>query len=218
MDITYPEGVRVVPTEKVTVAPIVDGEDGIPAGAEFTIAESAEGFDAEVDEAGVVTIIAPSGAEPGEKAEFTIDVNGVAVPLVVEVRAVSEEETEEHTPPEPLADEPAEARDDVVTLDRETYNMLREAAAHGQKTYEASEARKLDDEVDQWVRDGRISAALRNKVREAIHRDAQIARDLYGRNPKNTIPRGEVGYGADPEPAESSVNLRDLAQSRLNNK
>ena len=56
MDITYPEGVRVVPTEKVTVAPIVDGEDGIPAGAEFTIAESAEGFDAEVDEAGVVTI------------------------------------------------------------------------------------------------------------------------------------------------------------------
>lgn len=220
VDITYPEGVRVAPTEKVTVSPVVDGEEGIPAGAEFAVAEVAEGFDAEVDEAGVVTITAPSGAEPGEKAEFTIDVNGVAVPLVVEVRAVSEdeEEAEEATPSEPLADESVGHRDDVVTLDRDTYNALREAAAHGQKAYEAAEARKLDDEVDEWVRDGRISAALRNKAREAIHRDAQIARDLYGRNPKNTIPRGEVGYGADPEPAESAVNLRDLAQSRLNNK
>ena len=65
VDITYPEGVRVAPTEKVTVSPVVDGEDGIPAGAEFTIAEAAEGFDAEVDEAGVVTIIARSGVEPG---------------------------------------------------------------------------------------------------------------------------------------------------------
>lgn len=213
VDVTYPENVKVAPTEKVIVHPLFDGVEGeAPAGVTFEVA-AADGFTAEVDEAGVVTITAPSGVEPGDTAEFTVTVNDVAVPLNVEVRAVSDEE-DASGEAAPVETAPAP---DAVTLDRETYADLRAAAQLGWKAMEAEKVAKLDAEVDGWIAEGRISAALRPKAIKAIHTNADLARDLYGSNPAGTIPRNEVGLGHDPatdSTVPSADDLRALSESR----
>lgn len=214
VDVTYPENVKVAPTEKVIVHPLFDGVEGeAPAGVTFEVT-AADGYTAEVDEAGVVTITAPSGVEPGDTAEFTVTVNETVVPLNVEVRALSEEEEESPSEASPVEAAPAP---DAVTLDRETYNDLRAAAQLGWKAMEDEKVAKLDAEVDGWVAEGRISAALRPKAIKAIHTNAELARDLYGSNPAGTIPRNEIGAGHDPATdsnVPSADDLRALSESR----
>lgn len=213
VDVTYPEGVKVAPTEKVTVRPLIDGAEGeVPAGVTFEVA-AADGYTAEVDESGVVTITAPSGVEPGDTAEFTVTVNDVAVPLNVEVRAVSDEE-DASGGADPVETAPAP---DAVTLDRETYNDLRAAAQLGWKAMEAEKVAKLDAEVDSWITEGRISSAMRAKAVKAIRTNADLARDLYGSNPAGAIPRNEIGSGHDPatdSTVPSADDLRALSESR----
>nr|DAM65381.1 MAG TPA: Putative ATP dependent Clp protease [Caudoviricetes sp.] len=101
---------------------------------------------------------------------------------------------------------------DSVTLDRETYEVLKAAAHHGWQAKQESEERALVAEVDRWVAEGRISAALRSKAVAAMKRDAEIARDLYGSNPKGTIPRAEIGHGHDAkaDAEENAVSMSDL--------
>ena len=201
VDVTYPEGVKVAPAEKVTVRPLFNGAEGeAPAGDTFEVT-AADGYTAEVDEAGVVTITAPSGVEPGDTAEFTVTVNETAVPLGVEVRALSEQEDA------PSEEAPVEAAPapDAVTLDRETYNDLRAAAQLGWKAMEQQKDTALVAEVDQWVAEGRISAGLRAKAVAAIRRDPQAARDIYGSNPAGTVPRAELGHGKDTEGTSGEV-------------
>ena len=202
VDVTYPENVKVAPTEKVIVHPLFDGVEGeAPAGVTFEVT-AADGYTAEVDESGVVTITAPSGVEPGDTAEFTVTVNETAVPLNVEVRALSEEEEESPSEASPVETAPAP---DAVTLDRETYNDLRAAAQLGWKAMEQQKDTALVAEVDQWVAEGRISAGLRAKAVAAIRRDPQAARDIYGSNPAGTVPRAELGHGKDTEGTSGEV-------------
>lgn len=106
----------------------------------------------------------------------------------------------------------APAPSDSVTLDRETYEVLKAAAHHGWQAKQESEERALVAEVDRWVAEGRISAALRSKAVAAMKRDAEIARDLYGSNPKGTIPRAEIGHGHDAkaDAEENAVSVSDL--------
>lgn len=217
VDVTYPEGVKVAPTEKVTVKPLFDGAEGVPpAGVVFELGTVPEGYVAEVAEDGVVAITAPSGAEVDSTADFTVKVGDVEVPLVVTVRAVSDGEGDKPAgdPAQaPAADAPSS---DSIPLDRETYAELRAAAKFGWQAMEQEKQSKLEGEVDGWIREGRISASLRPKAVKAIKANADIARDLYGSNPVNTVPRAEVGYGSDPEPVEDKpVDLRALAKSRL---
>ena len=171
----------------------------------------AEGFTAEVDEGGVVTITAPSGAEVGSTAAFTVLVNDTPVALSVTVRSLSEEPEDEPTEaaPEAPAEPAAEAAPvNKIMLDVDSYNELKAAAQFGWSAMESQKEKDLEAEVDQWIAEGRISSALRSKAVAAIKRDATTARDLYGTNPKNTIPRAEVGYGRqsaddiDPDAAE----------------
>lgn len=121
------------------------------------------------------------------------------------VDAESEDDTEEE-------EDTAPAPSDSVTLDRETYEVLKAAAHHGWQAKQESEERALVAEVDRWVTEGRISAALRSKAFAAIKRDAEIARDLYGSNPKGTIPRAEIGHGHDAkaDAEENAVSMSDL--------
>lgn len=121
------------------------------------------------------------------------------------VDAESEDDTEEE-------EDTAPAPSDSVTLDRETYEVLKAAAHHGWQAKQESEERALVAEVDRWVTEGRISAALRSKAVAAIKRDAEIARDLYGSNPKGTIPRAEIGHGHDAkaDAEENAVSMSDL--------
>ena len=239
VDVNYPTDVKIVPTEKIKVEPVIGDKPAEPAegepveepvndvdepagdsaavqlakqaGLTFAIGDIAEGFTAEVDEGGVVTITAPSGAEVGSTAAFTVLVNDTPVALSVTVRSLSEESEDE--PAEEAAEAPVEPAAEAapvnkIVLDADSYNELKAAAQFGWSAMESQKEKDLEAEVDQWITEGRISSALRTKAVAAIKRDATTARDLYGTNPKNTIPRAEVGYGrqsaddVDPDAAE----------------
>jgi len=239
VDVNYPTDVKIVPTEKIKVEPVIGDKPAEPvegeqveepvndvdepaddsaavqlakqAGLTFAMGDIAEGFTAEVDEGGVVTITAPSGAEVGSTAAFTVLVNDTPVALSVTVRSLSEDTEDEPTeeaPEAPAEPAPEAAPVNKIVLDADSYNELKAAAQFGWSAMESQKEKDLEAEVDQWIAEGRISSALRTKAVAAIKRDATTARDLYGTNPKNTIPRAEVGYGrqsaddVDPDAAE----------------
>ena len=210
VEISYPEDTQVVPTGKATITPV--GE--VPSGLTFTLGEVAEGWAAEVaEDTGVITVTAPN-AEPGEQLALTVTVqSGEGEPTEltagVTIKAAADDEGEP-TSAEPAAPgTPGELAGDAVSLDRETYAELKAAAKFGWQAMERDKESKLVSEVDAWVKDGRISASLRGKAVAAMKRDPQIARDLYGSNPKDTVPRSELGYGVD-DTADSEPGLPSL--------
>lgn len=255
VEVTYPNDVKIVPTEKIKVEPVIgdkpaeDAEGAEPVAAELVDAEAAgdsaavqlakqagltfamgdvaEGFTAEVNEGGVVTITAPSGAEVGSTVDFTVLVNETPVVLGVTVRSLSEETEEEQEPGsenvDPVPAPPVEpALENKITVDVDTWNELQARAKFGDEAYVKAQSDAREKKVDEWIRDGRISAGLRGKAIAAIHRDEEAAVALYGSNPKNTVPRGEVGYGRQSEATASGIpsvdELNKLAESRLNKK
>ncbi|MCG7247466.1 ATP-dependent Clp protease proteolytic subunit [Corynebacterium simulans] len=210
IEISYPEDTQVVPTGKATITPVGD----VPTGLTFTLGEVAEGWAAEVaEDTGVITVTAPN-AEPGEQLALTVTVqSGEGEPTEltagVTIKAAADDEGEP-TSAEPAAPgTPGELAGDAVSLDRETYNELKAAAKFGWQAMERDKESKLVSEVDAWVKDGRISASLRGKAIAAMKRDPQIARDLYGSNPKDTVPRAELGYGVD-DTADGEPGLPSL--------
>lgn len=127
--------------------------------------------------------------EPGEQEEVSGEAEDSAV-----------EEIEEADETEQPAEEDGERPDEeTVTIDAATYAELRAAAEQGWAAAEEKAKADRAAEVDQWVADGRISAALRNKAVAAIERDADAARATYGSNPKNTVPRQALGHAVDDE-------------------
>ena len=204
VDLTYPEGTTVVPTGDVQVAP----NEEVPAGVTFELTGAPDGWTGEVaEDTGVLKVTAPSNVEPDTEVQFTVAVNGgsgepveLTVPVTVKAAANTEEETAQETTLAPAA--PAE---DTVTLDAETYAELKAAAQHGWKAMEEQKEASLVAEVDGWIKEGRISAALRSKAIAAMKRDPEAARDIYGSNPAGTIPRAEIGYGKDAEPDETKT-------------
>ena len=164
VEVSYPADVKIVPTERIKVEPVIgdkpaepaEGEEVAPvdvgvdnaeeagesaavqlakqAGLTFTMGDVAEGFTAEVDEGGVVTITAPSGAEVGSTAAFTVMVNDTSVAFSVTVRSLSDEDEEE---PESPAGEPSPVAPGVAplankkVLDIDTYEELKAAAKFG---------------------------------------------------------------------------------------
>lgn len=214
VEVTYPEDVKVAPTEKVTVEPIIGEGDGT-TGLTFEIGTVAEGFTAEVDEAGVLSITAPAGVEPGDKAEFSVKVNDVEVPVTVEVKAVSEESTEESTGGE---DQLNPAPGETVTLDMETFNEMKAAARLGWEAKNAADKKAREDEVDTWIREGRINPVRRAQVVNEMHRDPAAARALFGAIPKNTIPMAEIGYSKSDdvvrETNDKNFDARAVAAAR----
>lgn len=198
VEISYPEDTQVVPTGKATITPVGD----VPTGLTFALGEVAEGWSAEVaEDTGVITVTAPN-SEPGEQVSLTVTVqSGEGEPTElttgVTIKAAADDEPES-TSAEPAAPgTPGEIGGDTVSLDSETYAELKAAAQFGWKAMEKDKESKLVAEVDGWVKDGRISASRRAKAVAAMKRDPQMARDLYGSNPKGTIPRAELGYGVD---------------------
>lgn len=198
VEISYPEDTQVVPTGKATITPVGD----VPTGLTFALGEVAEGWSAEVaEDTGVITVTAPN-SEPGEQVSLTVTVqSGEGEPTEltagVTIKAAADDEPES-TSGEPAAPgTPGELGGDTVSLDSETYAELKAAAQFGWKAMEKDKESKLVAEVDGWVKDGRISASRRAKAVAAMKRDPQMARDLYGSNPKGTIPRVELGYGVD---------------------
>lgn len=208
VDISYPEGTSVVPTGKATVEPV--GEIP-PSGLAFTVGEAPEGWVGEVDEAtGVLSVTAPAGAEPESEVDLVVTVAGndasVELPVKISVKSAAGE----GDPVETGGGEPAAA--DSVTLDMDTYRDLQAAAKLGWQAKAAADKRARADEVDGWIREGRVNVAHRAKVIAAMERNDSAARDLYGSIPKNTIPRGEVGHAV--ESPESSGDADAEARVR----
>ena len=166
---------------------------------EETLAEQADTEDSE-----------PEGEQvAGDTAKEQADADQADADAAVEVDGDEE--------PAEFAEEPAEDPDDpeTVTLDIDTYRELQAAAKAGWEAAEANKQRDLEGEVEQWIKDGRISAALRGRAVKAIKADAAGARALYGSNPKGTIPRAEVGYGVDPVDAEVEQTKDQKVQAAI---
>lgn len=214
VDISYPEDATVVPTGRVTVEPV--GE--IPPGLVFTVGEAPDGWNVEVDEAtGVLTITAPAGAEPDNEVTLMVTATGdepVELPVTITVKSAAEDDEAESSSSEP-SDDPISP--EQIALDVDTYRDLRAAAKLGWEAKANAEKAERTAEVEQWITDGRINAALRSKVMDLMDTDADSARRLYGSNPKNTVPVAEIGHGLsaeEPDGVPSMESLRALSESR----
>lgn len=207
VEVEYPEGTTVVPTGKATVEPVGD----LPAGLTFTVGEVPEGWSAEVDEAtGVLTVTAPSGAEPDAEVTIPVTVSGDGEPVDLAVGVAVEAAAEEDEPTEAAPEAPA-TEPETVTLDRDTYNYLVAAAKHGADAKAKADADARAQQVDTWISEGRINAAHRAKVVAAMERDETAARELYGSIPRNTIPVREIGHAYDPE-SDDDGHTADLTK------
>lgn len=238
VDVSYPQDTRIVPTETVTIHPVVgqpapaeggEGEPGqvenagevveqAPVAAEviegitFELSGEVEGFTASVDEkSGALKVTASSGVEVGTEAQFAVLVSGTEVPVKVTVRSLSEE-TEETEPSGPSEGEPAQA-ENIVRVDRHTYNELVE----GNRAYNKVLAERAREErharVDAWVREGRISASARDEAIKVIDRDEKLAEEIYGSRAANTVPRREIGHVGSGEPQSKVEALLAKANS-----
>ena len=222
VDVTYPEETAVAPTERVTVEPTVantDGEAGGSLGLAFAVSNTPDGWDITVDEStGAVTAKAPAGVEPGDTATATVTVNeSTEVPVAFKVRALADDD-EQPTSTEGADAPGGEESANTVTLDRDTYNLLVSQAKHGAQAAsdKAREARIA--EVDNWISEGRVAAAQRDKVLSVMHENEALAREVYGSNPKNTVPMAEVGHVGAGMPKSKAEELLAKADSIRNNK
>ena len=181
----------------------------------------ADGFEATVDEGGSVTITAPSGAEVGSTAEFTVMVNETAVPLSVTVRALSEdtndsESTEGDSPAAPAG---GESPSDVVTVPRAVWDeYMADRAKYSAKLAEDKQ-RALEAKVDGHIREGRYSAGHRAASIAAYQTDPVAAEKIWGSLPKNVaVPVQEIGHSGDVAGMSKVEKLRAKAAANRQNK
>jgi len=245
VDVTYPEDVKIVPTERITVDAKIgdttaDDEqvEVIPEGTElqpnsaavelaksagltFTMGDVADGFEATVDEGGTVTITAPSGVEVGSTAEFTVMVNETAVPLSVTVRALSEDTNDGESAEGDSPDAPAggESPSDVVTVPRAVWDeYMADRAKYSAKLAE-DKHRALEAKVDRHIREGRYSAGHRAAAIAAYQTDPLAAEKIWGNLPKNVaVPVQEIGHSGDVSVMTQVEKLRAKAADNRKNK
>lgn len=161
------------------------------------------------------------GAAEGETEELAEGVENVEQPGPGEAQSepgeheeVSEEEAKEPAVVEQPAEEDGARPDETVTIDAATYAELKAAAEHGWAAAEEKAKAERAAEVDNWIAEGRISAALRSKAVAAIECDADAARATYGSNPKGTIPRAALGHAVDEvDEKASSSHLTNSANA-----
>ena len=245
VDVTYPEDVKIVPTERITVDAkigdttaddeqvevIPEGTEPQPApgavelaksaGLTFTMGDVADGFEATVDEGGTVTVTAPSGAEVGSTAEFTVMVNETAVPLSVTVRALSEDtnDGESAEGDAPVAPAGGESPSDVVTVPRAVWDeYMADRAKYSAKLAEDKQ-RALEAKVDGHIREGRYSAGHRGAAIAAYQTDPVAAEKIWGSIPKNVaVPVQELGHSGDVAGMSKVEKLRAKAAANRQNK
>lgn len=97
------------------------------------------------------------------------------------------------------------ARSRRVLLDRDTYRELVDGAREGLVIRAQRDAKAREDEVETWIREGRMNPALRGKAVAMAHRDMATARAFYGSNPPNTIPVKELGHALYNDDADEAA-------------
>lgn len=123
----------------------------------------------------------------------------------------SKDESMEEAPEveEPVDDIPADespADSDAVLVPRAVYEDLLAAHEKAGEMVAAERERALVNEVDEWIADGRFSAARRAEAITAMGKDADMARASWGKLPKGSVNRKEVGYGGQRETVKASVS------------
>lgn len=229
VNVTYPSDVKIIPTQTIKIEPIVgdkptEDADGsvevVPegeapaepagdsaavqlaksAGLTFAMGDVADGWTAEVDEGGIVTVKAPSGAEVGSTADFTVLVNETSVAMSVTVRAFDEEPEGDTPPADPAADpapkEEVAAKHTPLTamVDSARLAELEADAAYGREARSRevkASARKL---VEEAVQDGRIGAASRERWVAQLLSDPEDAKARLSQIRKGQVHRAETGH------------------------
>lgn len=243
LEVTYPANTAVAPTERVSVEPVIgdakseesehesgnatpqNSIDDLAIGLTFAVGDAPEGWDVAVDEStGVLTVKAPSGAEPGENAEVTVRVNdSTDVVAGFTVRSLSDDDDEGEAGEESDVGEDAPSApagpSNTVSLDRDTYDLLVAQAKQGAQAAADKARAERAAEVDAWIKDGRIPASQRDKVLNIMHENPGLAREVYGANLKDTVPMGELGHVGGGMPKNKADEMLAKAESlRANNK
>ena len=222
--VTYPDEVEVNPTGKVVVEPDTELPEGL------TVEPSiGEGFTAEADESGVVTVRASDSVAVDDTAELviafssgesvTVGVTGVAVDKDDEGDAEGEPAPEPAVPSEDGAEF---AGDNYVTIPRAYFDELTAQSKAGEEARKAN----LKAEADAWasnlVRKGIALASMKAACAQEYLNDPELAEKRWGSLPP-IINRKENGYGVDPEAdvepgVRSAEELRALSKSRMSGK
>lgn len=203
VELSY-EPAEIVPTDKVVLQPVGD----IPPGLVFAAGEAPEGWGVEVaEDTGVVTVTAPAGAEPGDEVTIPVLVTGdgveveLSAQVTVKAAAPEESESEGESPAKS-----APAGPETVTLDMDTYNWLKDAAARGAEAKAKADEADMRAEVDGWVKEGRLHPQNREKAFEDLKARGDAARVLYSSIPENTFPVREIGHSRDDEVNENKIS------------
>lgn len=220
-EVTYPDGVEVVPTGTATVAPTGTA----PTGLVFSMDTVPDGWTAEVNETtGEVTVTAPDGAAVDDTADLVVAISGgTGDPSTVTITATvvsaspdSEGSTESTPPVAPSSDEPVV---NAVTIDREVYQQLLARAARGDAADTEAARRRAEEMVNAAIRDGKVLAAKRDALVKATHKDPSAMKAYFDGLAPGTIPVSEVGYGtsgsseADPTDTERDQMLARARRS-----
>lgn len=92
-----------------------------------------------------------------------------------------------------------EIEEGTVNMSEVTYNELMATAKAGMEARAAQQATERANEVDTWIKEGRLNPAYRSTAVAAMARDPKVGRELYGSAPKNTIPVQAIGHDQDPD-------------------
>lgn len=182
--------------EEEQVLDLIDQEE-IPSAAPEAKNEEAE-EEEEVKETETEEVEKTPEVEPEAEEEK---------PAEEETEEVEETEVEE-------AEEPTEEdKIETITLDVDTYNELTAAAKAGWDRLEEIKNKDLEDEVNTWISEGRISASRRETIVSQIKKNPEAVRDIYSNIPSGTIPRAAIGTSVEEEKTDVDPGREDVRNS-----
>lgn len=243
VEVNYPTETLIVPTEKVTVEPII-GQEAAPAGdpgdgttvvensvadvstlgLTFEVGTVPDGWTITVDEVtGTATATAPSGAEVGSIVEASIKVNGSTdVALTFKVRSLSEEPAETGVGPgdgevAPQSAFAAAIPAGMSVVPTEHLNRLNAMARNFGAQQAELDRKNAEERVDRDIHDGRFHAQNKAQALAMLEQDPQSYEKVWGSLAKNTFPVAELGHSNTSgvnDPADDDFNPGQLAAER----
>lgn len=174
---------------------------------------------AEVEEEQVIDLIdqeeIPSAAPEAknEEAEEVEETGTEEVEETPEVEPEAEEEKPAEEETEEVEEPTEEDKIETITLDVDTYNELTAAAKAGWDRLEEIKNKDLEDEVDTWISEGRISASRRETIVSQIKKNPEAVRDIYSNIPAETIPRAAIGTSVEEEKTDVDPGREDVRNS-----
>jgi len=198
-EVTYPDGVEVVPTGTTTVAPT----GTVPTGLVFSMDTVPDGWTAEVNETtGEVTVTAPDGAAVDDTADLVVAISGgTGDPATVTITATvvaaggnSEGTSSPTTPADPAADPNRAAAGLTTVVDCARLaepEELAEFARQAKADQRQAQARAF---AAQAKADGKIGAAAVDRWARAWLADREDAENRMAAIATNTVHRSESGH------------------------